>query len=443
MPLKKTCRKCVLILLDGLGDRAYASLDGQTPLQAARTPHMDRLAAMGANGLYHASRPGMALPSEYAHFTLFGYRPAEFPGRGALEALGASIPLGPDDVAILTHFASVREEKGYLVLADGQVDGTEAEVKELIATAGHFEQDGVRIRFHRTDGLNGILTLQGDVSPRVTDSDPVLAGRPLSAIKPFANATAYDPAAATTARVLKSYLLWVHRRLAAHPVNRARQESGAPPLNGLVTQRAGRLKRVPFFRERYGLAGISVASGAVYRGLSAYIGLDFHTVSDTGDPEADIADRLRAAHDLLGKYDFLHVHTKAPDQTAHTKKPADKKAVIESLDRGIGTAIGPIMEDPDVMIALTADHSTPSGGPLIHSGEPVPLTFCGPGIRKDLIGRFDEVHTAGGALGSLRGKEFMLMVLNHLDKAKLHGLMDTPLDQHYWPGDYEYFRLDA
>jgi 2,3-bisphosphoglycerate-independent phosphoglycerate mutase len=442
MPIKKTCKKCVLILLDGLGDRAYAALDGQTPLQAARTPSLDRLAAMGANGLYHASRPGMALPSEYAHFAMFGYRPSEFPGRGALEALGAGIPLGPDDVALLAHFASIHAEEGYLVLDAGDTPtGTETEVKELIAAAGHFEQDGLRIRFHRTHGLHGILILQGEVSPRVTDSDPVLAGRPLSSVKPFADA-GHDPAALNTARLLRSYLLWAHRRLTAHPVNRAREEAGQLPLNGLVTQRAGRLKRVPFFRERYGLAGISVASGIVYRGLSAYIGLDFHTMAETDDPETDIADRLTAARDLLGKYDFIHVHTKAPDQIAHTKRPLDKKGVIESLDRGIGRAIDPILNDPEVMIAVTADHSTPSSGPLIHSGEPVPLTFCGTGIRKDLIGRFDEVYAAGGALGAVRGKEFMLLVLNHLDKAKLRGLMDTPVDQHYWPGDYEYFRLE-
>ena len=440
MPLKKTCKKCVLILLDGLGDRAYESLDGQTPLQAAHTPTLDRLAALGANGLYHAARPGMALPGEYAHFAMFGYRPAEFPGRGALEALGAGISLGPDDVAILSHFAAIHAEDGRLILDNGELEGTEAEVKELIAAVGFFEQDGLRIRFHRTEGLHGILTLQGEVSPRVTDTDPVLPGRPLSSVKPFAD-SAHDPAAMNTARVLRSYLLWAHRRLASHAVNRTRKEAGAPLLNGLVTQRAGRLKRVPFFRERYGLAGISVASGFVYRGLSAYIGLDFHTMADTDDPETDIADRLTAARDLLGRYDFLHVHTEAPDQVAHTKSPEDKKAVIESLDRGIANAIDPILNDPEVMIALTADHSTPSRGPLIHSGEPVPLTFCGPGIRKDLIGRFDEIHAAGGALGFIRGKEFMLLVLNHLDKAKLHGLMDTPLDQHYWPGDYEYFRI--
>jgi len=33
------------------------------------------------------------------------------------------------------------------------------------------------------------------------------------------------------------------------------------------------------------------------------------------------------------------------------------------------------------------------------------------------------------------------MVLDHLDMSKLHGIMDTPVDQPYWPGEYQPFRL--
>ena len=35
----------------------------------------------------------------------------------------------------------------------------------------------------------------------------------------------------------------------------------------------------------------------------------------------------------------------------------------------------------------------------------------------------------------------MYLVLNYLDRAKLAGLRDTPVDQTFWPGDYEPFRL--
>ena len=101
-------KKFILVLLDGLGDKSFAELDRQTPLQAARTPFLDHLAARGCSGLYHAGLQGQALPSENAHFVMFGYDLSQFPGRGALEALGAGISLERDQVAVLAHFVSVR-----------------------------------------------------------------------------------------------------------------------------------------------------------------------------------------------------------------------------------------------------------------------------------------------------------------------------------------------
>jgi len=169
--------------------------------------------------------------------------------------------------------------------------------------------------------------------------------------------------------------------------------------------------------------------------------MDAKKVADTGNLEKDMADRLDTAYESLNDYDFVHIHTKAPDEASHTKDPDGKKTVIEALDKGIGRAIGPLMDDPEVLLIVTADHSTPSSGPLIHSGESVPLTFYGQGVRRDGVRRFNEVDVSAGALGSVRGKELMYLILNHLDRAKLHGIMDTAVDQPYWPGDYEHFRL--
>ncbi len=142
------------------------------------------------------------------------------------------------------------------------------------------------------------------------------------------------------------------------------------------------------------------------------------------------------------KYDFIHVHTKAPDVAAHTKNPYAKIAAIEALDRGLGKIIDSLLNDKESLIIITSDHSTPSSGKLIHSGEPVPLLIVGEGVRRDSIKSFDEVNCAGGSLGFVHGKEFMYLVLNYLDRAKLTGLMDTPVDQAFWPGETRPFRLE-
>jgi 2,3-bisphosphoglycerate-independent phosphoglycerate mutase len=432
--------KCILILLDGIGDRSHGQLGDLTPLRAAHTPSLDRIASLGANGLYHAWAQGQALSSEDAHFAMFGYESSEFPGRGVLEALGAGVDLAPRDVAVLAHVASVREADGCLVLEEGTPWACDEEAEAVTREIGEYETNGVRIRFTRTKGLFGIVTLSGDVAPQLTDTDPVREGRTLSEVRPWQEYGA-DPAARNTAEALKAYLLWTYHRLQSHSLNRSRMERGMRPINALVTHRAGRLKPVQPFCERYGLKGLSISSGLVYGGLCAYLGLDFKQAAESGDPARDIADRLITAYEDLDSYDFIHVHTKYADEAGHARDPRYKKEVIEALDAGIGSAIEPIMNDPDILLIVTSDHSTPSSGLLIHSGETVPLAIYGEGVRRDEVQRFDEISAAAGALGSVRGKELMYLILNHLDRAKLQGLMDTPLDQPYWPGDYEPFRL--
>ncbi len=428
--------KCLLMLLDGLGDRAQPELGGLTPLQAARTPHMDRIAAAGINGQFHASRPGLALPSENAHFTLFGYRLEEFPGRGALEALGAGMELGTRDVALLAHLCSLSERDGVLWQERDILRGVpEAEAAVLIDAVSRWEADGVEVRFLREKGLFGVLRLRGDVSRYVTDTNTMRDGAPVSEVLPWREYENEAPAI-RTARVLRSYLLWAWRTLDAHPLNAERRARGQEPINGIVTQRAGRRRMVQPFAERYGLRGLTIASETVYMGLAAYLGLAALRDQDTGDPGADYARRLGMAREALGECDFIHVHSKAPDAVAHLKDPRRKLEVIEALDAAIGEHVGPLLDDPSVLVALTSDHSTPSSGALVHSGEPVPLCFAGVGVRVDAVRRFDEVSCAGGGLGMVRGREFLYLVLNSLDKVKLDGIMDTPLDQAFWPGNY-------
>ncbi len=432
--------KCVLILLDGLGDRSFAELSHQTPLQAADTPTLDLLATQGANGLFHAALLGQALPTENAHFIMFGYDMRDFPGRGILEAAGAGISIGQEDVAVLVHIASVAEENGAAVLRQDTPGAEETEIEAVINAVAAFEHKGISVTFHRTKGLFGILKLSGFVSPCITDSNLMLKGIPLSDIQPLEKHTK-NPAAEATAEALREYVRWAYRQLQNHTVNKTRLQQGLPPLNCPVTQRAGRHKDIMPFTLRWGLKGLSISSGLVLDGLCKCIGMDFRRVVDSGNPGKDIADRLHLATDALKDYDFIHVHTKAPDEAAHAGDPVAKMHCIEGLDHGIGTAIEPLINDPETLIVVTADHSTPSSGPLIHSGEPVPLTLCGEGVRRDNIRHFDEVNVAGGALGTVRGRELMYLILNHLNRAKLQGIMNTPLDQPYFPGNYKPFLL--
>jgi 2,3-bisphosphoglycerate-independent phosphoglycerate mutase len=438
--MSKSPTHCILLLLDGLGDRSYTELGNRTPLQAAHTPNLDKLAARGGSGLMHCADQGMALPSENAHFAMFGYRPEEFPGRGYLEALGAGIEIDEGETAFLAHLSMLKPQGSSLLLVKDRPKLSRHEVAPLFEAVREFSYDDLHFRLVPTKGVDAILVLSAPSSKHVTDTLPFFDNSSLIEPQPLAGFKD-DPVAEKTATALKAFLVWCHKTLSSHSLNISRQQEGKGALNGIVTLRPGQHLTVENFNSRWGLKGASLASGLVYWGLSQYLGLQHIEVKDSEDPGRDIHDRILQAIDLKNDYDFIHVHTKAPDEAAHTKNCQNKVAAIESLDRGIGRAIDALLEK-DTLLIITADHSTPSSGPLIHSGEPVPITMVGTGVRQDNIQKYNEIDCGGGSLGYIHGHSMMYMVLNGLDRVKLAGLQDTPVDQPFWPGHRTSFKLE-
>jgi hypothetical protein len=106
----------VVLLFDGVADRAHASLGGRTANEAARTPNLDALTARGSAGILYAIGPGHAPSSEVAHWSMLGYLPEEFPNRAVLEALGAEQDKSPEDVFAFAALRPAEERNGELWL---------------------------------------------------------------------------------------------------------------------------------------------------------------------------------------------------------------------------------------------------------------------------------------------------------------------------------------
>jgi 2,3-bisphosphoglycerate-independent phosphoglycerate mutase len=423
--------KCILVILDGLGDRGHAAFGGKTPLMAARTPNLDRLAALGMNGLYHSFRQGVAMPSETAHFLMFGYGLDEFPGRGYIEALGEGIAVGEDEAALLARLFSVRPDGDMLILQDEDPEIDPDSCRTLQNAVRTFSREGIEAELVPTRGTGGILILHGDVSAGITDSNPIHQGRPVMEVMPVEENRG-DRAALASAAAVNAWLMHCYRTLSAHPVNADRVEAGLPPVNAAGTQRAGKKKPVVPFAEKWGFKALAIASGPLYRGLSLHVGMQYQPTEDSGDPGKDLLRRLKAARDAKG-FDFVYVHTKAIDEASHLKDPEIKKGVIESIDGAFAFALDEIAPGGDTLLVVTSDHSTASTGRMIHSGESVPLLMVGKYTRRDRVERFDEVGCASGALGCVRGKELMYLVLNFLDRGQLFGLMDSPSPRPFFP----------
>lgn len=445
--------KVILVLLDGLGDRTYAELGHRTPLTAADTPNLNRLAKMGSNGIFHALAPGRCLPSETAHFLMFGYDMADFPGRGLLEAAGENVAFEDPDVLVLAHLSKVDfSGNGVPRLEYGREDitGDREYLSKFYRRLTPYHCGGVSFELHHIGRNEAILVVRGDVSHDISDSDPIVKGMPIGRVVPLAESR--EPKyAAKTAAAMNQYLNWCHDRLKDMPSNKTlsgekltREVSGRPGKeiqgNFLLTQRAGR--RIPQepFSAKWGFSPALIASGGVYKGIAMELGFDFIRFADTPSPGRDLSERIHAALED-DTHDFIHVHTKVPDDVSHNGDPLSKTAAIGSLDAGFAGLVDAIEKNSGLLAVITADHSTPSRSMLVHSGETVPVVMVGGAIRKDPVDRFDEIAAASGSLGFLRGNELMHMILNCSDRSILDGLRLGPDRRPYLDAAYPPFMV--
>src|SRR5215467_3646567 len=137
-------RKLVLVIADGLADRPVIDYDYKTPLEYANTPNMDRLAKGGLVGLMDPIAPGIRPGSDVANLALLGYDPSRYyTGRGALEALGAGINLGPNDIAFRANFATVDDDFRVVDRRAGRIRKGTSKLAKLV--------DDIKI-----DGVQGV-----------------------------------------------------------------------------------------------------------------------------------------------------------------------------------------------------------------------------------------------------------------------------------------------
>ncbi len=438
----------LLIILDGLADRPQAVLGGKTPLEAAHSPHLDRLAELGANGLLVPFAPGIPVESEFSHFLLFGYPPEQFPGRAAFEAIGRGFEILPDTVVLLASFATVTIVDGKVrresILWEERRAQDEEDCQELSEAIASYESHGIHFSLQSCGRCEAILTLTGSPSRYVSDVDPFYNGALVARTVPLAE----DPDqenAERTATALNVYLRWAHARLYAHGVNARRQEQGLPPINFLLTKWAAVRPDVPPFLEQNGLRAASVETYPLYIGIARICGLTSVTVPRRESTAEDFREKLVAVGQLFRQgYEFVHLHAKGPDVAAHRKDPLGKKAAIEAIDSTLGPLVRQVEQGADVLVVVTGDHATPSSGPLIHSGEAVPLLIAGgTNILIDDVSEFHERAVVRGGLGRVYGTELMPLLLNLTDRIRLHGVRHQRQARLYWQQQAEPFTLFA
>jgi len=411
--------KALLIVGDGMADRPIRKLSDKTPLEAAKKPALDKLAALGINGIVDIIAPGIPPGSDTAHLSIFGYDPFEvYQGRGVFEALGVGLEVKPGDIAFRCNFATVDDGLNVIDRRAGRIEGGPAE--ELAKSLQNLKLDEypeVEIIYKHSTEHRGALILRGpSLSRMVCDSDPEEAAAQVQVVKPLDNTRG----AAKTAAILNKLTHMSREVLEKHLVNMQRRSKGLLPANILLFRGASGLPHLELITSRYKIKAACIAVTAIIRGVCISAGFKpINVAGATGTVETDTIAKGRAAVKALEKYDLVFLHVKGADNASHDGNLEQKIRMIEKIDSMLGYLLDKI-DLKETYIALLADHTTPLSV-RNHTGDPVPIVIAGPEVIRDDVKRFSERDCAKGGLGRISGKDIMPILMNFLGKQKKYG----------------------
>jgi 2,3-bisphosphoglycerate-independent phosphoglycerate mutase len=377
----KSGAKLALLVLDGLGDLATREQGYLTPLEAARTPHLDALSKDSAQGRMIPVAPGITPGSGPGHLGLFGYDPLEFEvGRGVIEALGLGVSLKGGDVAIRGNFCSL-DDKGLVTdrragrIPTDKCEALCAILSSRIRKIGDTEviiQPGKEHRFViilRGEGLEGPLS----------DTDPGREGEPIAPARPQDPRSAKQKKTATVIAELYKQALPLLK--------------GEHPANGFLLRGIAHQPDIPTFEQRYGLRAAALAVYPMYKGLAQLVGMEKIEGPQT------ISEQFQRYLDLYDDFDFFFIHYKYTDKAGEDGDFQAKIRAIEEFDLALPTFL---QKRPDV-IAITGDHSTPCAV-RGHSWHPQPVLLNSPYSGWDKLDRFTETGANLGSLGVFESK---------------------------------------
>jgi len=381
--------KYVIIIPDGGADLPIDELDGLTPLESARTPHLDALAKSGRVGTAATTPEGYGAGSDVCTMDLLGYDPARYhTGRAPLEAAALGIETAPDDWIFRLNLVTVGEDgsdQDGLMLdhSAGGIPGAEA--RTLVEDLGAFWRDAAPdlargIELTPGEGYRSILVDRSGRSHASVETTPPheIPDRPWRASLPG------DETVRALMELSRDFL-------GAHEINQARREQGLRPANMAWIWGQGTRPELPAFASRFGLRGGMITSVDLLKGIAALIGWDLIPCEGlTSYHDTDYASQGRATIGALGEFDIVCCHVEAPDEASHQGDFATKIASLEAIDAEI---IGPVMDalsdygdpgsDPDApgwRVLVLPDHYTLCSTRK-HDPTPVPFAMAGAWVR--------------------------------------------------------------
>jgi len=355
--------KRLVLLCDGMSDHPQDALGGKTPLQAARKPNLDRLAAAGELGLAWTGVKELPMGSDVGNLSVMGYDPRKYyGGRAPLEAKNLGVELKKGETVFRCNLVHV--EKGVMDdYSGGHIDSADAKylIKMLQDRLG-----SKTVRFIPGTQYRHLMVIAGagfDEAACVPPHD--IMGQPIESHWPHGKKCG----------ILKQIMLDSQLLLEGHEVNRDRRSAGKKTANMIWLWGQGKGVELPSFKSLHNLDGAVISAVDLINGLGIAAGLEVVKVPGaTGWLDTNWSGKAEAAIKAFKKKDFVYLHLEATDEAGHKGDPAAKVQAIELIDEKV---LGPILaalEGQPHRILVMPDHPTPCEL-RTHSFEAVPYVL--------------------------------------------------------------------
>lgn len=368
--------KYILVIGDGMADNPVPELGGLTPLQYAKKPFIDKLAAKGEVGSVLNVPHGLPAGSDTAILSIFGCDPnLYYTGRAPLEAAATGIKLNAGDVAYRCNMVTYEqgdmpfEEKRILSHSAGSIEG---DVSDEIVTA-----------LFNTPEFKALAEKAG-MSVNLGHSFRHIAVQAQADIKGIKLIPPHDhlgekigpllPSGCDNAKVLRELMVKANEILENHPLNEKLKAEGKMIANGVWFWAEGTAVKLPCFVEENGHTGAVVSAVPLCHGIAALVGLDIVCPEGaTGEIDTNYENKMQAVLDILAEHDFAAVHVEAPDECTHNGDLKGKIQAIEWLDTRMLRPLTEVLNAKgwDYRILFLSDHKTLTST-RGHDGDPVP-----------------------------------------------------------------------
>lgn len=378
--------KYAVIVPDGLGDWPIKELGNKTPLEAARTPNLDKLAQEGILGTLQTAPVGMYPGSDVCGLSLMGYDAEKcYTGRAPLEAASLGIELKEGEKIFRCNLVTAKGD----VLQDysgGHISTEEAKglIAEIQKKLGSKDFQFFPGKMYR----HLLLCRKGSDFEVETAQPHDIQGQKFEPYLPKGKG----------ADIFRKFILESRAVLKNHP-----------KANMIWLWGGGvRPKLEPFEKKFKGIKGGVISAVDLLQGLGHYIGWKvIHVPGATGYFDTDYDAKARYAINALKELDLIFVHIEATDEAGHSGLAEEKKKAIERIDEAIvGPLVNHLKKQDDYRIYVAPDHYTPTVKKT-HIPDAVPFIFSATDVKIRSGKSYTETNAKSTGVHLAKGYELM------------------------------------